>query len=175
MEWVCVSLQLYRDFVDGISGAADMSQKVYRHLIEQRWRNEGALDLLVATRFLSVVISVNQITIDGTSLPDACHSRHPSCASTHCRPPRGLSGGTTKKCRSSCEGKEKDCARRSGRVLVERTGICEYQGCICVSIDSVAFRRAALPSSTQPYSIQSRGSTPCLWLTLVSSLSFCQF
>jgi len=29
------------------NGLADMNQKVYRHLVEQRWRNEGALDLLM--------------------------------------------------------------------------------------------------------------------------------
>jgi large subunit ribosomal protein L35 len=29
------------------NGMADMNQKVYRHLIEQRWRSEGALDLLM--------------------------------------------------------------------------------------------------------------------------------
>ncbi|KAI0307390.1 phosphatidylethanolamine-binding protein [Multifurca ochricompacta] len=29
------------------NGMANMSQNVYRHLIEQRWRNEGALDLLM--------------------------------------------------------------------------------------------------------------------------------
>ena len=26
---------------------ADMSKPVYRHMLEQRWREEGALDLLV--------------------------------------------------------------------------------------------------------------------------------
>jgi hypothetical protein len=47
MEWVCVPIQLYWDLIDEVLVAADMSQKVYRHLIEQRWRSEGALDLLV--------------------------------------------------------------------------------------------------------------------------------
>ena len=37
---------------------ADMNQKVSRHLIEQRWRNEGALDLLVrcSNPFCSLVV-----------------------------------------------------------------------------------------------------------------------
>jgi hypothetical protein len=37
---------------------ADMNQKVYRHLIEQRWRNQGALDLLVrgSNPFCSLVV-----------------------------------------------------------------------------------------------------------------------
>jgi len=52
-----------------------MSQKVYRHLIEQRWRNEGALDLLVrcfnAFRFFALF---NISLLDGASLPDARHT-----------------------------------------------------------------------------------------------------
>ncbi|KAI9437002.1 PEBP-like protein [Lactarius indigo] len=38
------------------NGMADMSQKVYRHLVEQRWRNEGALDLLMERLYQMHVI-----------------------------------------------------------------------------------------------------------------------
>ncbi|KAI0274001.1 phosphatidylethanolamine-binding protein [Russula aff. rugulosa BPL654] len=38
------------------NGMADMNQKVYRHLIEQRWRNEGALDLLMERLYQMHVI-----------------------------------------------------------------------------------------------------------------------
>ncbi|KAI0005281.1 phosphatidylethanolamine-binding protein [Russula compacta] len=38
------------------NGMADMSQKVYRHLIEQRWRKEGALDLLMERLYQMHVI-----------------------------------------------------------------------------------------------------------------------
>ena len=43
---------------DGILAVADMNQKVYRHLVEQRWRNWGDLDLLVrcSNPFCSLVI-----------------------------------------------------------------------------------------------------------------------
>jgi len=41
---------------------ADMSQKVYRHLIEQRWRNEGALDLLVRS-FIQYILSLTLLNI----------------------------------------------------------------------------------------------------------------
>lgn len=32
-----------------VCAAADMSKPIYRHLVEQRWREEGDLDLLVRT------------------------------------------------------------------------------------------------------------------------------
>src|SRR6266404_3346461 len=47
MEWVCTPTRIHFGLTDATPLSADMSQKVYRHLIEQRWRNEGALDLLV--------------------------------------------------------------------------------------------------------------------------------
>ena len=37
-----------------------MNKLVYRHLAEQKWRNKGALDLLVRVFFL-------QMTMDGSS------------------------------------------------------------------------------------------------------------
>ncbi|KAI9510695.1 PEBP-like protein [Russula earlei] len=40
----------------GPENVADMNQKVYRHLIEQRWRNEGALDLLMERLYQMHVI-----------------------------------------------------------------------------------------------------------------------
>lgn len=33
------------------NGLADMTRPVYRHLLEQRWREEGALDMLVCTSY----------------------------------------------------------------------------------------------------------------------------
>ncbi|KAI0063088.1 PEBP-like protein [Artomyces pyxidatus] len=48
------------------NGLADMNQKVYRHLIEQRWREEGALDLLMER--------LHQMHV----IPDAVSSFHPS-------------------------------------------------------------------------------------------------
>jgi large subunit ribosomal protein L35 len=36
---------------------ADMSKPVYRHLAEQKWRNEGDLDLLVGISFLAFALS----------------------------------------------------------------------------------------------------------------------
>jgi len=38
------------------NGMAEMGQKVYRHLIEQRWRTEGALDLLMERLYQMHVI-----------------------------------------------------------------------------------------------------------------------
>ncbi|KAH8977882.1 PEBP-like protein [Lactarius akahatsu] len=50
------------------NGMADMSQKVYRHLVEQRWRNEGALDLLMERLYqmhvIPDVLPVLQPTVD---------------------------------------------------------------------------------------------------------------
>lgn len=51
-----------------VNGMADMSQKVYRHLIEQRWRNEGALDLLMERLYqmhvIPDILSSLQPTVD---------------------------------------------------------------------------------------------------------------
>ena len=74
---------------------ADMNQKVYRHLVEQRWRSEGALDLLVRHSNLLVSHLVfNVFGLDGASLPDAGYSRHSLLPAAHCRPPCGFPGGT---------------------------------------------------------------------------------
>ena len=54
-----------RYIFNGTLSVADMNQKVYRHLIEQRWRNEGALDLLVCRLnifcFLPCSISISPV------------------------------------------------------------------------------------------------------------------
>lgn len=44
---------IYPSFVEQqeLSSTADMSKRVYRHLLEQRWREEGSLDLLVCAVF----------------------------------------------------------------------------------------------------------------------------
>lgn len=38
---------------------ADMSKAVDRHIIEQRWRKEGALDLLVRRLILPLLIQIH--------------------------------------------------------------------------------------------------------------------
>jgi len=46
MGWVCIVIISFSK-IYLTDTLADMNQTVYRHLVEQRWRNEGALDLLV--------------------------------------------------------------------------------------------------------------------------------
>ncbi|THH30397.1 hypothetical protein EUX98_g3788 [Antrodiella citrinella] len=48
------------------NGLADMSKKVYRHLVEQRWREDGALDLLMER--------IHQMNV----VPDMLPALHPS-------------------------------------------------------------------------------------------------
>jgi len=59
MGWVCIAILFFQlNLPDGIIAVADMDQKVYRHLVDQRWRNEGALDLLVrcSNPFCSLIV-----------------------------------------------------------------------------------------------------------------------
>lgn len=59
------------------NGMADMSQPVYRHLVEQRWREDGPLDLLVCVlRQTCSTHKPNSKVIDGTYLPNGSRPRH---------------------------------------------------------------------------------------------------
>lgn len=51
MVWVCNPSFLLIRCVS-LRTSADMSKPVYRHLAEQQWRTNGALDLLVMFRHL---------------------------------------------------------------------------------------------------------------------------
>jgi large subunit ribosomal protein L35 len=52
---------------------ADMSKPVHRHLVEQRWREEGDLDLLVCLGWNFHDSCINKC-IDGTASPDVRYS-----------------------------------------------------------------------------------------------------
>lgn len=46
MDWVCA--YVYRAlYLEADNAPADMKKPIYRHLVEQRWREDGPLDLLV--------------------------------------------------------------------------------------------------------------------------------
>jgi large subunit ribosomal protein L35 len=51
---------------------ADMTRPVHRHLLEQRWREEGALDLLVGVLMHNAYFLRSSRTLDGTYTSDAC-------------------------------------------------------------------------------------------------------
>ena len=96
---------------------------MYRHLVEQKWRNYGALDLLVS-------ISVNQrpnrvvshCSVDGTNPPNArCTGSTSFTASKHrspCRVPGTASDQHVSK--DTHEAEVPTC--RAGRVLIARAG-----------------------------------------------------
>ena len=48
-----------------------MNKTVYRHLLEQRWREEGALDLLVSGLII-FLCSTNLLIADGAYSSDEC-------------------------------------------------------------------------------------------------------
>lgn len=49
-----------------------MSIAAHRHLLEQRWRSEGALDLLVRSSVaFRLVLGLNTF-LDGTNTPNEC-------------------------------------------------------------------------------------------------------
>lgn len=91
-EWVREPLSLRsRDCITLL--IADMSKAVDRHIIEQRWRKEGALDLLVCRLILySLIHSFPSHPSDGTYSPNACHSRRTARPSPVVRPPHFLPG-----------------------------------------------------------------------------------
>lgn len=68
----------------GEHGAVDMSKPSHRHLLEQRWRGEGKLDLLVcfSSQSQAKLSLTDYIIIDGAYSPD---ERRPRCSS--CVPP----------------------------------------------------------------------------------------
>jgi hypothetical protein len=52
---------------------ADLTKPVYRHLLEQRWKNEGALDLVVRQN-VAFVLNASQRLKDGACAPDECRA-----------------------------------------------------------------------------------------------------
>ena len=80
MYVVPTQIQIHWNLVQGTLFAADMIQKVCRHLTELRYTIAKRRVLQGTLSYcLRVAISIDAIILDGTSLPDVCYSR-PSCA-----------------------------------------------------------------------------------------------
>lgn len=55
-----------------------MSKLSHRYLVEQKWRKEGDLDLLVGF-VLSFCLVLNLAVLDGAHLSNECRSRRSAC------------------------------------------------------------------------------------------------
>jgi len=79
MQWVCtfcIFFHLQNMIVDFWCCLVDMSKPVHRHLMEQKWRKDGGLDLLVRAHCSTVcLVRCNVYSTDGTYPPNECHSR----------------------------------------------------------------------------------------------------
>ncbi len=51
----------------------------HRHLVEQKWRKDGDLDLLVRYRAAAKPLALILLEIDGAAVPDECRPGHPPC------------------------------------------------------------------------------------------------
>lgn len=71
---VWVRLAEHAAFASRLTGSvyftADMSKPVYRHLVEQRWREEGDLDLLVRSPRFIEILHAEYRREDGTYPPN---------------------------------------------------------------------------------------------------------